>query len=76
MALPQRCIPPTYWANDRCQITNNCPHGTYFRSGNCMPYVPCQNGQKWDNNMVNCICPEGTEWNGAKCLACEGGKSW
>ena len=59
-ALPQRCIPPTVWGNDRCQITNNCPHGTYFRSGNCIPYVPCQNGQKWNNNLVNCVCPEGT----------------
>lgn len=26
--------------------------------------------------MINCVCPEGTEWNGDKCLACSGGKSW
>ena len=26
--------------------------------------------------MINCVCPEGTEWNGNKCVACSGGKTW
>ena len=60
MALPQKCIPPTHYSNGRCLVKGACPHGTYFRSGTCIPYVPCQNGQMWNNDKVNCVCPEGT----------------
>ena len=75
--IPQKCIPPTYWSDNRCKAQdNNCPKNTYFRNGNCLPYIPCQNGQKWDQNLINCVCPEGTEWNGEKCLVCGGGKIW
>jgi hypothetical protein len=75
-ALPQRCIPPTVWNNGRCSAGSSCPHGTYFQSGSCYPYVPCQNGQTWNDSLINCVCPEGTEWNGDRCIACTGGKTW
>ena len=76
MPFPQRCVPPTQWSGGRCSVVSNCPYGTYFSRGSCTPYVPCSNGQIWNNNMINCICPEGTEWNGNTCLSCENGKSW
>ena len=60
MPLPQRCIPPTEYHNNKCSVTNSCPLGSYFRAGDCMPYIPCQKGQVWSTSMVNCICPEGT----------------
>ena len=69
-------MPPTFWGNGKCQVQSSCPQGAYFRNGNCIPYVPCQKGQIWSNDKVNCVCPEGTEWNGDKCLGCSSGRTW
>ena len=33
-------------------------------------------GQVWSDALVNYVYPEGTEWNGDKCLAYSGGKAW
>lgn len=77
LPIPQKCTPPTYWMNGRCNVKGaNCPKGTYFQSGTCLPYIQCQHGQVWNKNLINCLCPEGTQWNGQKCLACTGGKIW
>ena len=75
--LPQKCIPPTMWNGNRCVAPiSTCPHGSYLRNGICYPYVPCQQNQVWNQEMIKCSCPSGTKWNGNQCVGCDGGQFW
>ena len=75
-ALPQRCLPPTTWENGRCIVGAQCPFGSYKNGQSCQPYSSCRNGQVWNNQLIQCICPEGTGWNGLQCVTCGGGQIW
>ena len=76
-ALPQECVPPTYWGNGKCQVKgNNCPQGSYYSDKTCKRSIPCQNGQVWDPIYLRCGCPPGEQSNGHTCIQCSGGKEW
>lgn len=75
--FPQKCLPSTTWNNDKCVPTSgSCPYGTVGRSDSCKPYSPCQGGQVWNTDILQCSCPKGTGWNGKECVVCAGGQIW
>ena len=75
--MPQECVPPTYWNNNKCEVKgNNCPSGTYYSDNTCKNAIPCQNGHVWDPVHLRCACPQGEQSNGHRCIQCTGGKEW
>ena len=75
--MPQECVPPTYWNNNKCSVRgNNCPKGTYYSDNTCKNAIPCQNGHVWDPIYLRCACPPGEQSNGHRCIQCTGGKEW
>ncbi|HRI33256.1 MAG TPA: hypothetical protein PLD02_05855 [Saprospiraceae bacterium] len=75
--FPQQCLPSTTWSNNKC-IPNDgkCPYGTVGKADSCQPYSPCQNGQVWNSDLLQCSCPKGTGWSGKECIVCGGGQIW
>lgn len=63
------------WVNNQCVPTGNvCPTGTYFNGQSCQPYTPCTNGRIWSSQLVQCICPQNSFWNGKNCISCGNGQ--
>ena len=54
----------------------NCPFGTFKSGQSCQPYNKCSDGQIWNTDMLQCVCPENTGWNGVQCVTCGGGQIW
>ena len=62
--------------NGKCSGGGSCPYGTYQSGNNCQPTKQCLEGQIWNSNLLQCVCPENTGWNGMQCVTCGGGQIW
>lgn len=61
------------WNNNKCTPNDGkCPYGTVGKADSCQPYSPCQNGQVWNSDLLQCSCPKGTGWSGKECVVCGG----
>ena len=58
--------------------SKSCPKGQYItgldREGNVTCTVVCTAGRSWNKNESACKCPEGSQWNGLKCVSNNGGE--
>ncbi len=58
--------------------SKSCPTGQYItgldNEGNVTCTVVCTDGRSWNKNESACKCPEGSQWNGLKCVSNNGGE--
>lgn len=76
LQISQICTNGLIWKNNNCIPPDgtNCPSGTYYNGGQCIPLQPCTNGRIWNSTVSQCVCSINTFWNGNICIQCNGGQ--